>query len=210
MQPVPNRTPVATPHASNPTLHCTCPQTFWFELHQVDRRRQRCANSWMQLRCPELVKSSSVYLNRTVMTRTQTQSRTSSFPACATELHFPCGTIWNATTARSSRSALLCPPAPPADSLVDPKTGGSVGRNWTQRTLNTIDNEREVWLTVDESASPKWLKTRENTRRLRSRLWFLAHTTRPVSEAEGSCKTSGFRKPSKRIKPSSGFCHDIS
>ena len=83
----------------------------------MNRRRQHwCANSWMQLRCPQLVKGSSVNLNRTVVTSIQTQSRPSSFPACAIELQFSCGIIWNAKTARSSRSTLLCPPAPPAKS----------------------------------------------------------------------------------------------
>ena len=106
----------------------------------------------------QLVKGSSVNLNRTVVTSIQTQSRPSSFPACAIQLQFPCGTIWNAKTARSSRSSLLCPPAPPANNgwptiFLDPKTGGSVGHNWTQRTRNTIDNERGVWLTRDELAS---------------------------------------------------------
>ena len=98
-----------------------------------DRRRQQwCPNSLMQLRCPKHVKSSSVYLNRTVTTSTQTQSRPSSFPVCATEIQFPCGTIWNATTARSCRSTLLCPPAPPAKS-------GWPTICWTRRLVDLSD-----------------------------------------------------------------------
>ena len=63
---------------------------------------------------------------------------------------------YSALTTSAARQEWL------ADYLLDPKTGGSVGRNWTERTLNTIDSEREVWLTVDELASPRWLNSREN------------------------------------------------
>ena len=124
----------------------------------MDRRRQqRCANSWMQLRCPELVKSSSAYLNRTVMTSTQTQSRPSSCPACATELSI---SIRNHLERQNSAkfqeySALSTSTARQewlAGYLLDPKTGRSVGRNWTQRALNIIDNERDGWLNSGEHA----------------------------------------------------------
>ena len=76
-----------------------------------------------------------------------------------------------------------------ADYWVDKKTGGSVGRDWTQRTLNTIDNEREVWSTLDEPASEKWLNWGEHAEMSITSLVSLPHHNASPQKRRDNNKT---------------------
>lgn len=51
-----------------------------------------------------------------------------------------------------------------ADYMIDPKTGGGLGRNWTIRTTSLVDNEREVWLTEEELGGALYLNSVANAK----------------------------------------------
>ena len=112
---------------------------------------------------------------------------------------------YSALTTSAARQEWL------ADYLLDPKTGGSVGRNWTERALNTIDSEREDWLTVAELASPKWLNSRENAEIAIKSLVSRPHDNASL-RSEGILQYQWFQKAIDKNKNphARGFRHDLS
>ena len=69
-----------------------------------------------------------------------------------------------------------------AEYLLDPASGGCVGKNFCTRTSTTSDTTTWVWLTLDELAGPKWLNSEAN-----AKIAITAMTSRPHSTNTALC-----------------------